>query len=118
MEKNSFRKKFNLKPKIPIIGNVARFAPMKDHLNLLQSLSLLKQKNIIFFCLLAGSNIDKNNYELVNQLKKLNLFNHVKLLGRQKNITKIINTLSRAKKDMGLDERLPDLNYFKIMKNF
>ena len=109
MEKNLFRKKFNLKPKIPIIGNVARFAPMKDHLNLLQSLSLLKQKNINFFCLLAGSNIDKNNDELVNQLKKLNLFNHVKLLGRQKNITKIMNTLDLYVQSSKYGEGFPNV---------
>ena len=71
MEKVLFRMKFNIKKKIPIIGNIARFAPMKDHVNLLQSLSILKQKNINFFCLLAGSNIDKNNSELRQHLKKL-----------------------------------------------
>ena len=59
--------------------------------------------------MLAGSNIDKNNYELVNQLKKLNLFNHVKLLGRQKNITKIMNTLDLYVQSSKYGEGFPNV---------
>ena len=59
--------------------------------------------------MLAGSNIDKNNDELVNQLKKLNLFNHVKLLGRQKNITKIMNTLDLYVQSSKYGEGFPNV---------
>jgi len=109
MEKVLFRMKYNIKKKIPIIGNIARFAPMKDHVNLLQSLSILKQKNINFFCLLAGSNIDKNNFELRQHLKKLNLSNSVKLLGKQKNISKIMNTIDLYVQSSRYGEGFPNV---------
>ena len=57
--KSYLRKKFKIKKKIPILGNVARYDPMKDHRNLVNALSRVKKKNINFFCILAGSNIEK-----------------------------------------------------------
>ena len=80
-----------VKKKIPILGNVARFAPMKDHINLLKALSLIRLKNIDFLCVLVGSNINKENIELVNQIKKLQLSGNIKLLGHQSNINEVMN---------------------------
>ena len=39
-------KKFNFNKKIPILGNIARFHPQKDHKNLLNALYLLKKDKI------------------------------------------------------------------------
>ena len=89
--KLSFRRKLKIKKKIPILGNVARFAPMKDHINLLKALSLIRLKNIDFLCVLVGSNINKDNIELVNQIKKLQLSGNIKLLGHQSNINEVMN---------------------------
>ena len=89
--KLSFRRKLKIKKKIPILGNVARFAPMKDHMNLLKALSLIRLKNIDFLCVLVGSNIDKENIELVNLINKLQLNNNIELLGHSSNIIEIMN---------------------------
>ena len=43
-QKKYFYNKINIKKKLPIIGNVARYDPQKDHLNLLNALSLIKSK--------------------------------------------------------------------------
>ena len=43
-QKLIFKKKFNLTKNIPILGNIARFHPQKDHKNLLNALYLLKKK--------------------------------------------------------------------------
>lgn len=91
--KSYLRKKFKIKKKIPILGNVARYDPMKDHRNLVNALSRVKKKNINFFCILTGSNIEKKNKILFKHIKEHKLENHINLLGRQKNITKIMNAI-------------------------
>jgi glycosyltransferase involved in cell wall biosynthesis len=93
IQKRNFKKKINIKKQIPIIGNVARYDPQKDHLNLLYALSLIRLKNIDFFCTLVGSNINKSNIDLVSKIKKLKLSNFVKLLGRNDNISEVMNGL-------------------------
>ena len=90
-QKFLFRKKYNLKNNIPILGNVARYATMKDHLNLIKSLSLLKSKKYNFICVLVGSNINYKNKELLDQIKNLKLNRNVKLLGNSNNINQVMN---------------------------
>ena len=87
------RKKWKIKKQIPVIGNVARYDPKKDHMNLLNALSLIRLRNIDFFCILAGSNIDKKNKILVSEIKRLNLGKYVKLLGQKKDISQVMNGL-------------------------
>ena len=87
-----FIDKIKIKNHTPRIGYVARFDPLKDHLNLLKALSLIRLKDINFFCLLVGSNI--NNNSLLNaEIKKLELNNHIKLMGPTKNVSKIMKWL-------------------------
>ena len=93
IEKKKFKEKIKIKKQIPLIGNVARYDPQKDHLNLLNALSLIRSKNINFFCVLVGSNINKNNFDLVSEIKRLKLSNHVKLLGQTDNISEVMNGL-------------------------
>lgn len=92
-KKIKFKKKINFKKKIPLIGNVARFDPQKDHLNLLNALYLIRKRNIDFFCILVGFNVNKKNVDLVSNIKKLKLSNHVKLLGQHDNISEVMNGL-------------------------
>ena len=93
VKKNYFYKKINLKKKIPLIGCVARYDPQKDHLNLLNALSIIRSKNLNFFCIFVGSNINQDNIDLVSKIKKLNLTSYVKLLGRNDNIPQLMNGL-------------------------
>ncbi len=90
-QKNTFKKKIKIKKQVPIIGNVARYDPQKDHLNLLKALSLIKQKNINFCCVLVGSNVNRSNIDLISKIKKFRLHNHVKLLGRNDDISRVMN---------------------------
>jgi glycosyltransferase involved in cell wall biosynthesis len=92
LKKINFQKKIKIKKGIPLIGYVARYDPLKDHLNLLNALSLIQLKNIDFFCILVGTNINKNKV-LINQIKKLKLNNHIRLLGPTKNISKVMNMI-------------------------
>ena len=90
--KNKFQKKIKIKNKVPLIGYVARYDPLKDHLNLLKSISLIRLKNIVFFCVLIGNNIN-NNKILIKEIKRLNLEDCIKLLGPTKNISEVMNSL-------------------------
>ena len=92
-QKKTFKKKLKIEKTIPVIGNVARFDPKKDHSNLLRALSIIKSKNINFLCVLVGSRIDNNNVDLISQIKKLQLSNHIKLLGQNSNISEVMNGL-------------------------
>ena len=91
-QKIDFHKKIKIKKRIPLIGYVARYDPLKDHLNLLNALSLIRLKGKDFFCILVGSNINKNKI-LINEIKKLKLNNCVRLLGPVKNVSKVMNLL-------------------------
>ena len=91
-EKN-FKKKFKIKKNIPIIGNVSRYDPIKDHNTLLEALSLILLRKKNFFCFLVGSGLSIKNENLRSQIIKLGLENNVKLLGTKKNITEIMNGL-------------------------
>ena len=92
-QKLSFRKKIKIKKKIKIIGIVARYHPIKDHENLLNALSIVKSKNKDFYCIFVGHDMNKNNRELTNQIKKFQLKKNVKLLGSIKNIPQVMNGL-------------------------
>ena len=89
--KNKFRKKYNINKKLLLIGNVARFHPKKDHLNLIRALSLINAKRKNFFCIFIGSDVNKKNKILNSEIKKLNLKNRVLLLGQKNNILEVMN---------------------------
>lgn len=109
IKKKYFHNKIKFKNNLPIIGNIARYAPMKDHMNLLQALSLIKLKNINFLCILAGSNINKNNTKLIKQIKKLKLNNNVKLEGSCKNIKVFMNKIDLYVQSSKYGEGFPNV---------
>lgn len=80
------------KKKLPLIGYVARYDPLKDHSNLLNAIALIKMKGIVFSCLLVGTNINKNK-NLINEIKRLKLTKYIKLYGPTKDISTIMNLL-------------------------
>ena len=91
--KKKFRAKIGIDKKVPLIGNVARYDPQKDHLSLINALALLNSKKIKFFCVLVGFNMNKKNKEIVSKIKKLKLSKKIKLLGQSKNINEVMNGL-------------------------
>jgi len=84
------RKKYNISHKTPLLANVARFDPQKDHYNLLKSLFLLTKENIDFFCFLIGIE-KKYEKKLLNFIKYFNLEDKVKILNKLENINRIIS---------------------------
>jgi len=109
LQKIKFKKKNNIKKKVPLIGNVARYDPQKDHLNLLKALSLIRSKNINFLCILVGQNINKNNINLISDIKRLNLANHIKLLGQKDDISQVMNGLDVLVQSSSYGEGFPNV---------
>ena len=109
IKKNSFQKRIKIKKLVPLIGNVARYDQKKDHLNLLNALSLIRRKNIDFFCILIGSNIDNNNIILTSEIKKLKLSKNVKLLGQDDNILQVMNGLDILVQSSRYGEGFPNV---------
>jgi len=71
----------------------ASVLPVKNHLDLIKSLSILHQKNIAFECLLAGKHSDLNYLNEIEQLiNENNLSNKVKLVGQVDNIEELLMT--------------------------
>lgn len=108
-EKISFKKNNNIPTNIPLIGNVARYDPKKDHLNLLKALLTIQSKKINFHCILVGTGIDKNNLKLVQEIKKLNLSNHIKLMGQNDNIYTVMNGLDIYVQSSSYGEGFPNV---------
>jgi len=79
--------------KLAVVGMIARYDPYKDHESLLMALKFVKQERIDFRCLLAGSEIDNDNSDLMNLIRSANLENNIELLGLQKNVNEVIEKL-------------------------
>ena len=92
-----------------IIGNVARYDPKKDHSNLLNALSILRNINIDFFCILAGKNIDRNNLNLMKKIHKLKLSKHIKLIGQNANILEVMNGIDVYVQSSSFGEGFPNV---------
>tara|TARA_Y100000389_G_C17449582_1_gene513836 strand:+ start:520 stop:1647 length:1128 start_codon:yes stop_codon:yes gene_type:complete len=108
-QKINFQRKNKIKKKIPLIGKVARYDLKKDHLNLIKALSLIRSKNVNFSCVLIGTNINQSNIKLVSKIKELNLSNHVKLLGQNDDITKVMNGLDVYIQSSSYGEGFPNV---------
>lgn len=77
----------------PLIGTVGRFDPQKDHASLLQALSILRERDTVFRCVLVGTGLDENNEKLVSLIERLKLQNTVILLGRRNDIPAVMSAL-------------------------
>ena len=90
--KKIFRKKLNIEKDVLIIGNIARYHPIKDHDTLLKSLIILKSKKVKFKCILIGNGLTIENKDLAFKIRKYKLQNRVILLGELNEVYKILNS--------------------------
>jgi len=88
-----FRIELGIDENIPLFGLVARFDPHKDHLTLIQSLALVKQRGTRFCCVLVGKDIDANNNQMMAWLKQYDLLEEVLLLGQRNDIPIVMNAI-------------------------
>lgn len=90
---SALRAEWGVLPTMALIGTVGRYDPQKDHANLLQALALLRNRKILFHCVLVGMNLDYVNQELLSQIQRLDLEETVTLLGCRTDIPAIMSAL-------------------------
>jgi glycosyltransferase involved in cell wall biosynthesis len=76
-----------------LIGCVGRWNSQKDHPNLLRSLSLLKQENVSFHCILVGNGCDHTNHILMEEVIKHGLKENVTLMGPRSDVVDVMSSL-------------------------
>ncbi|MGL4358058.1 MAG: glycosyltransferase [Cetobacterium sp.] len=74
-----------------ILSLVGRWEKLKDHKNCLNALEILSKKRNDFVLLLCGTEINKENKELMDLIENRNLNNFVYLLDRRDDIPKIMS---------------------------
>lgn len=90
--RNLIRKELNI-DNLWVVGMVARFDVLKDHVNLLNALVLLRNYLEDFVVLLVGDGMDQKNNDLDLMIKSRNLENQIQLLGRRADVPQIMNAL-------------------------
>lgn len=90
------RSEMGLKEDAILIGLIARYHPMKDHLNFMRAAALLNREFPEVHFLLAGSNIDAGNRLLSSMIMELGLDKRVHLLGERKDIPQLNAALDIA----------------------
>lgn len=74
-----------------IIGHLARFHPMKDHLGFLDSAALLAKSAPDVHFVLAGRGVDNCNIELLSAVNRLGLSGKVQLLGERDDVARLLS---------------------------
>ncbi|WP_380747789.1 glycosyltransferase [Salinimicrobium flavum] len=84
------REKLNIPTDAYVVGHIGRFNPSKNHKTIMKvALNLCQNHENIYF-ILCGKGVDLNLKDLVHE----NSLNHrIKLLGMQRNIIEVLNTL-------------------------
>ena len=90
-----------------LIGKMGRYHPMKDHDNFLQAAALLSKKYANVYFILAGTGVNKDNQNLVESIKNLNLVERTKLLGERRDIPRLAAALDIATVASAYGEAFP-----------
>jgi glycosyltransferase involved in cell wall biosynthesis len=72
-----------------LIGNVARYDPMKGHVDLLKAAGLILRTNSQVHFLLVGDRISPENNLLIQMISENQLEGHIHLLGAREDVEKI-----------------------------
>lgn len=80
-------------PQILVFGMVARYHPQKDHLGLLRALSLLKSRRSDWVLRFVGEGLTSDNHAFVEEVSRLELSDHIELLGPLQDPTEFYETL-------------------------
>ena len=110
--KNLFTK-LNIPENYTLIGNVGRFDPMKDYVNLFRAFSLIKKRIKKVKFLLIGRDLNRKNENLMKMidvpLAKHNLFQEISFLPPTENIHKIIPGLDLLCTSSAFGEGCPNI---------
>lgn len=101
------RSEWRIAPDQLTIGMIARFDPQKDVCTFLEAASIVRRyyPNVRF--ILCGPGFDPNNQEVIEQLKRRHLLQHVTLLGFRSDIPRVMAALDTLVLSSRYGEALP-----------
>lgn len=91
--RSSVREELKLNPNVVLVGLIARYDIQKNHLGFMEAVALIRRVRPDVHFLFAGSGVDNDNLELVNEIRKLGLVDAVHLLSIRKDVPRIISSL-------------------------
>ncbi|MGA9774277.1 MAG: glycosyltransferase [Blastocatellia bacterium] len=105
----SLRGELGLSDDAILIGMLARFHPMKDHANFLQSAALLLKDHPQTHFVLSGEGVDRSNEELRDLMERLSIAGRVHLLGERSDVSRIAAALDIAVLSSAYGEGFPNV---------
>lgn len=103
------RNSLGLNHKTFLIGLIARYHPMKDHITFIQAAGRLVAQYPDVHFILAGRGIDKTNSILTNMIKEVNIMRNIHLLGECSNMPEIIAALDISTNTSSWGESFPNV---------
>ena len=94
--KSKLRHSLGLKEDILLIGLVARYHIMKDHVGFLHSAGKLNKTYPEIHFVLVGQGVDKNNHLLIKLIEDLKITKNIHLLGKRMDVDEITAGLDIA----------------------
>ena len=88
--RRDIRQRLSIPSSMRIVGHIARFHPMKDHIGFLQAASIVADKIKDIHFVLAGRNVVSTNPQFATILCKPSLRGRVTLLGERADIPKLM----------------------------
>lgn len=88
------RAKLGLEEESIVVGHIARFHPMKDHLNFIEAAGRLTKMTSNVKFLMVGKGVDQKNSTIMQALSSSNLEDHFLLLGERLDIPDLMSTLN------------------------
>jgi len=92
----ALRKELGISEKSVLVGHIARYHPMKDHLSFLRAAAILHKRRKQVHLVMVGKGVDKTNSELMRQIRDLRLNGNAHLLGERSDISEITAGLDIA----------------------
>lgn len=108
-EGDELRSKWGGSDNIAVIGTVGRFNPQKDYDNFLHAIAVLRSKNVLFRCVMVGTNLKSDNHELVSTVRRLGLEETVMLLGPRSDVPAVMSALDLFVLPSAFGEAFPNV---------
>lgn len=92
-----------------LLGHVARFHPMKNHVGLLRAAALLRDAGVRFHLAMIGRDVDDANAELSAVRRELALDGHLSLLGERRDVVALTPGFDVAVSSSSWGEAFPNV---------
>lgn len=103
------RESLSLPDNTILVGSVARYAPMKDHANLLDAIGIMSKEFPAMHFVLIGPGVDENTPALVSQITELGISGQTHLLGERHDVPQLLPDLDVFVLSSAFSESFPNV---------